>query len=681
MEKLRESAALKCLCYVLIPIFFLVLIISIAGVYITSQYGNSNENMAQSFVDSETFGEQYLDSIISEVKYIKNNYPTNEEETSADYFRYSQIDVDNYDKKVYYKAPDYYYNSVLYSYISYIIIDEQTGNLYTNIKSKDYNKEILNVQNQKIFWIYENQNITTPIDSVNQDNVKYLAATYSYYSIDNLENMKVYTWLSEEAFNYSNYFVIQQTIYDLFQKAPNAPAYLIFITAIGLVAMIVYLCWAIGHEQGKKQIELNRIDRLSYEILFTVVMFIVGLLMSLVVLSAELRANQKIIIPVVLLEYLGSYVALSVLFVSTVKRIKAKQFWHTFAIYRIYNWIKRTIKYLFEKITDKGNITKKIIIVYILFIIISIILVGTLGSFLGFVLLMAFWFGTLYLLIQYGKKLTMIQNALKEIYDGKPDVHLNEEELVGVLKRMAEYINDIAGGFTNAIEQSLKSERLKTELITNVSHDIKTPLTSIINYVDLLKKEDIKDAKIEQYIAILDKKSQRLKKLIEDLVEASKVSSGNVKLNIERINLKELLNQAIGEFEDRFQKKNLKIDLDIPKTDIIIEADNRYMYRIIDNLFSNISKYAMENTRVYIRLQKNDKFIEVEMKNISATRLNISADELMQRFVRGDKSRYTEGSGLGLSIAESLTEMQGGSFKISIDGDLFKVLLKWNIDT
>ena len=681
MEKLRESVALKCLCYVLIPIFFLILIISIAGVYITSQYGNSNENMAQSFVDSETFGEQYLDSIISEVKYIKNNYPTNEEETSADYFRYSQIDVDNYDKKVYYKAPDYYYNSVLYSYISYIIIDEQTGNLYTNIKSKDYNNEILNVQNQKIYWIYENQNITTSIDSVNQDNVKYLAATYSYYSIDNLENMKVYTWLSEEAFNYSNYFVIQQTIYDFFQKSPNAPAYLIFITTIALVAMIVYLCWAIGHEQGKKQIELNRIDRLSYEILFSVVMFIVGLLMSLVVLSAELRANQKIIIPVVLLEYLGSYVAFSVLFVSTVKRIKAKQFWHTFAIYRIYNWIKRTIKYLFEKNTDKGNITKKIIIVYVLFIIISIILVGALGSFLGFVLLMAFWFGTLYLLIQYGKKLTMIQNALKEIYDGKPDVHLNEEELVGVLKRMAEYINDIAGGFTNAIEQSLKSERLKTELITNVSHDIKTPLTSIINYVDLLKKEDINDAKIEQYIAILDKKSQRLKKLIEDLVEASKVSSGNVKLNIERINLKELLNQAIGEFEDRFQKKNLKIDLDIPKTDIIIEADNRYMYRIIDNLFSNISKYAMENTRVYIRLQKSDKFIEVEMKNISATRLNISADELMQRFVRGDKSRYTEGSGLGLSIAESLTEMQGGSFKISIDGDLFKVLLKWNIDT
>ncbi len=680
MEKLRESTALKCLCYILIPIFFLILLISIIGVYITSQYGSTNQNMAQGFVDSEVFGEQYLDSIITEVRYIKNNSTKDLETIDSGYFKYNQIDVDNYDKKVYYKAPDYYYNSILYSYISYIIIDEETGDLFTNIKSKDYNRDIENAQNQKIFWNYDKQNITTTIESINQDNAKYLAATYSYYSIDDLSNMKVYTWLSEEAFNYSYFFAIQQTIYNIFQKSPNAPAYLIFVTSIALITMIVYLCWAIGYEKEKKQIELNRIDRLSYEILFILVMFIVGLLMSLVVLSAELKANQKIIIPVVLLEYLGSYVALSVLFVSTIKRIKAKKFWHTFAIYRIYNWTRKTIKYIMEKITDKSNVNKKIIILYLLFIVISIILVGALGSFLGFILLMAFWFGTLYLLIQYGKKLTIIQNALKDIYEGKSDVHLNEEDFSGLLKRMAKYINDIAGGFTNAIEQSLKSERLKTELITNVSHDIKTPLTSIINYVDLLKKEDINDAKIEQYIAILDKKSQRLKKLIEDLVEASKVSSGNVKLNVENINLKELLNQAIGEFEDRFQKKNLKVDLDIPKSDIIIEADNRYMYRIIDNLFSNISKYAMENTRIYIRLQKNDKNIELEMKNISATRLNISADELMQRFVRGDKSRYTEGSGLGLSIAESLTEIQGGSFKISIDGDLFKVLLKWNVE-
>ena len=223
----------------------------------------------------------------------------------------------------------------------------------------------------------------------------------------------------------------------------------------------------------------------------------------------------------------------------------------------------------------------------------------------------------------------------------------------------------------------MKSERLKTELITNVSHDIKTPLTSIINYVDLLKKEDIKDEKIKEYIDILDVKSQRLKKLTEDLVEASKASSGNVKLNIESINIKELINQTIGEFKDRLESRNLQIETDMPHEDVRIDADNRYMFRIMENLFSNISKYAQENSRVYIDVKKTNKKVNISIKNISKDRLNISSDELMQRFVRGDKSRYTEGSGLGLSIAKSLTELQRGTFDIVIDGDLFKVVMEW----
>ena len=195
--------------------------------------------------------------------------------------------------------------------------------------------------------------------------------------------------------------------------------------------------------------------------------------------------------------------------------------------------------------------------------------------------------------------------------------------------------------------------------------------------MDLLKKEEFENKQVEQYIAILDNKSQRLKKLIEDLVEASKVQSGNVKLNIEDINLKELLNQTTGEFEDRFEKKKLKIELSVPEEDVIIRADNRYMYRIIENLFSNITKYAMENSRVYIDLKLQKNKVRLSLKNISSEKLNISADELMQRFVRGDKSRHTEGSGLGISIAKSLTELQGGSFDVEIDGDLFKVILEW----
>lgn len=328
-------------------------------------------------------------------------------------------------------------------------------------------------------------------------------------------------------------------------------------------------------------------------------------------------------------------------------------------------------------VSDKNSSKRKITIFYWGFIIVSGLIFLATASGVGVLLLLVFWVFVYILMLKYIEKVDKINQALKEIYEGNPNVHLEKEELTGVLKQMAEYINDIAGGFTNAIEQSLKSERLKTELITNVSHDIKTPLTSIINYVDLLKQEDIKDEKIKQYIDILNQKSLRLKKLIEDLVEASKVSSGNVKLNIEVIDLKELLAQTIGEFEDRFENKNLKIDIEIPDEEVKIKADNRYMYRVIENLFSNITKYSIDNSRVYISLTKQNDKIKLEIKNISKDKLNISPDELMQRFVRGDKSRYTEGSGLGLSIAKSLTEMQGGKFDINIDGDLFKVIIEY----
>ena len=223
----------------------------------------------------------------------------------------------------------------------------------------------------------------------------------------------------------------------------------------------------------------------------------------------------------------------------------------------------------------------------------------------------------------------------------------------------------------------MKSERIKTELITNVSHDIKTPLTSIINYVDLIKQENIQNEKVNEYIGILDNKSQRLKKLIEDLVEASKVSTGNVKLNLEKINIVELINQAVGEFEDKFNLKGLDIVIDSNENEIYIIADSRYMYRIIENLFSNISKYALENSRVYIDLVKENDKVYIKMKNISKEKLNIPAEELMQRFVRGDKSRTTEGSGLGISIAQNLTEIQNGKFNLIVDGDLFKVELEF----
>lgn len=310
-------------------------------------------------------------------------------------------------------------------------------------------------------------------------------------------------------------------------------------------------------------------------------------------------------------------------------------------------------------------------------IAISILIVLMFSEF-GILLDIVFWVWCYYKIMQEVDRFKQIHDATERIYKGDTNIQIDESMYTGVLKEFAIYLNDIAGGFSNAIQESLKSERLKTELITNVSHDIKTPLTSIINYVDLIKQEDIQNDKVKEYIEILDNKSQRLKKLIEDLVEASKASSGNIKINKEVLNVKELLSQVTGEFKDKFNKRGLNIITKVPEEIVYIKADSRYLYRVLENVYSNVAKYAAQDSRVYLDcvLEENGDVV-IYVKNISKEELNISADELMQRFVRGDKSRNTEGSGLGLSIANSLTELQGGTFNIHLDGDLFKTEIRF----
>ena len=218
---------------------------------------------------------------------------------------------------------------------------------------------------------------------------------------------------------------------------------------------------------------------------------------------------------------------------------------------------------------------------------------------------------------------------------------------------------------------------MKTDLITNVSHDIKTPLTSIINYVDLLKRLNIQQEPARGYIDILDGKSQRLKQLTDDLVEVSKITSGSIVLNKERLNLTELVNQAIGEFSERMEECRLQIVFEENDLPAFIYADSSRMWRVAENLFNNICKYAMEGTRVYIDMWKQDGRVGASIKNISSQQMNIRPDELTERFIRGDSARTTEGSGLGLSIAKSLVQVQGGSFEIQLDGDLFKVVISF----
>ena len=265
-----------------------------------------------------------------------------------------------------------------------------------------------------------------------------------------------------------------------------------------------------------------------------------------------------------------------------------------------------------------------------------------------------------------------INQALLNISNGNTTYKIDTKLFYGKERELAENINHISTGLETALQEKVRSERLKADLITNVSHDIKTPLTSIINYVDLIKREKIQDPRIQGYLEVLEQKSQRLKTLTEDLVEASKASSGNLKLDMTSIDFVELIYQTNGEFEEKFALRHLELVSTLPDDAMLIEADGRYLWRVLENLYNNAFKYAMEHSRVYVDITKEEEKILFTIKNISENPLNIRADELTERFVRGDVARTTEGSGLGISIAKSLTELQGGQFQLYIDGDLFK---------
>lgn len=272
-----------------------------------------------------------------------------------------------------------------------------------------------------------------------------------------------------------------------------------------------------------------------------------------------------------------------------------------------------------------------------------------------------------------------LQRGGQKLAEGDLNYKVNVNGLFMEFAEHAENLNKISDGIAAAVEERIKSERFKAELITNVSHDIKTPLTSIINYVELLSKEKIKDPKIREYIEVLDRQSKRLKKLTEDLVDASKASTGNVKMEMAPCNIGLLMTQSIGEYNTKAENNGLEFVIKIPEDDLEILADGRRLWRVFDNLLNNICKYGQPGTRVYLTLEEDEGKAVITYRNISKYELDISEKELMERFVRGDKSRHTEGSGLGLSIARNLVELQGGNFEISIDGDLFKVVVTFNL--
>lgn len=363
-------------------------------------------------------------------------------------------------------------------------------------------------------------------------------------------------------------------------------------------------------------------------------------------------------------------------YLSLVRRIKARTLWKNSVLRMVLGWIGKCFGFIREAWRGR-KVTFRMVAIFAGFVLIHWLVILVRGYGLFLLLMLAAEAAAAYQLIRNALAMDQIKKGIREIASGNVHYQIPVEKMRGANQEMAEMVNDIGNGIQRAVEESMKSERLKTDLITNVSHDIKTPLTSIINYVDLLKRENFDDPKIQGYLDILEAKAQRLKTLTEDVVEASKVSSGNITLEYMDVNLVEMLNQTIGEFSEKMEAKHLQVIASLPEDAALIHVDGRRMWRVLENIFNNAAKYAMPGTRVYADLKVDGDKVQFSLKNISEQPLNINADELTERFIRGDVSRSTEGSGLGLSIAKSLTEMQGGTFELYLDGDLFKVLIQF----
>lgn len=528
-----------------------------------------------------------------------------------------------------------------------------------------------------------------------------------------LSEEEIYSYISAYSYAYpdtthiwlgvdTNYSVEGDAFYNanaLYERiVPNMGRFIALIVFLVLIwlGIGIYLTFTAGvavNEKGEKIRYLNRFDRLWTEVL---VLLAVGLtyggiygfraIMSIAEnagLSPFEMAGIQLsrIYRYGVFALYGVYLSLSVgiVWYSFVRRIKSNNLWEDSLLHHIGMGIVKVVRFIFR---HKNSMTSTLL-PYNLFLFVNLAGVVAVYRFrdqqmAAFAVLVGIViFDGIIGVVMFKRngEQNEIVEGINRIRAGEVDYKLDLESLHGSSRELADAVNNIGEGIRKAVKTSMKDEQMKTDLITNVSHDIKTPLTSIINYVDLLKRLKITDEPAKSYIDILDNKAQRLKQLTDDLVEASKISSGNIVLNREKLNLTELINQGIGEFSERLEERGLQVVFEKDDVPAYIFADSRRMWRVVENLLNNICKYTLEGTRVYIDMEVENGRIQASIKNISKQQMNIRPEELTERFIRGDSARSTEGSGLGLSIAKSLTQVQGGEFTIYLDGDLFKVTL------
>ncbi len=441
---------------------------------------------------------------------------------------------------------------------------------------------------------------------------------------------------------------------------------------------LAFLFASAGHRKGSEGVTEGFVNRIPWELL-TLALWAAEVVLFLVISEMSYAVRHQSIVfygaAMLFTAVVAAWLALGYALDFAV-RLKLKSWWRNTLTCRALSAIFHFCKEVGANISDLW----KWILLFFVFNVTELLLLYICG--VDYSTMMIFWLaekaviltGGILVLLQMKK----LQDGSRHIADGDTQYQIETGKLFAGFKEHGENLNRINEGVSKAVNEKMKSERFKTELITNVSHDIKTPLTSIINYVDLLEKEEIDNEKANEYLEVLERQSARLKKLIEDLIEASKASSGSLSVNLEKLEAGVFLVQTVGEFEEKTAKSELDLQIKKPEEPIYIMADGRHFWRVIDNLMNNICKYAQPQTRVYINLEETGEKVQIIFRNTSKYPLNISSEELMERFVRGDSSRNTEGNGLGLSIAGSLMELMKGKMTLHVDGDLFKVVLEFD---
>lgn len=445
-------------------------------------------------------------------------------------------------------------------------------------------------------------------------------------------------------------------------------------TIIGIAVLVVLVCFiyliaVTGRVAGSQELKMMPIDKVYVDISLAVIAGMIALSIMQFYNVLNIRYTNVNLMRLAVLALSAIFLSVFLtLFLSVVRHIKNSTLIKHTLIYEI---LSHAVKVTVTIVAGGPLMLKSIAAV------LALVGVTYYAATKALVLIPIIAIGAAYYVFTKVKKFQIIQEGFKIAKSGNYDYKISLEGK-GEFNDLAENLNDITSGLKIAVQNEVKSERLKTELITNVSHDIKTPLTSIISYVDLLKREGLNSPNAPKYLDVLDRKSNRLKTLTEDLFEAAKATSGSIDVKYEKVNVNALVSQVLGELDEKIQESSLSFKVTEKENRIYAKADGRLLSRVMENLLSNIFKYALDDSRVYIDIWQTEKEVYVSFKNISAVELNIPVDELMERFKRGDESRSTEGNGLGLAIAKSLMEIQGGLLSLNIDGDLFKAEIKLN---